>query len=78
MRCASWIAALLLSSTALACDTDVTPPDNLQQFYPAGSIRRSETGAVTLELSVKFGETHPVDVKILEGTGVDSYVWVED
>lgn len=70
MRIALLFAALAFSRiAAAACDIDVTPPGNLQQFYPTGSIRREEKGAVVVEFTVEFGRRHPVDAKVVTGSG---------
>jgi TonB family protein len=70
VRRAPFFVALFLCAIAnAACDIDVTPPVSLQKFYPPGPIRREEKGAVVLEITVEFGRTHPVDVKIITGSG---------
>jgi TonB family protein len=51
------------------CASEITPPGNLQTFYPPGPIRREETGVVVLDLVVQAGETRAREVRVLVSSG---------
>ena len=42
-----------------------------EDYYPPGSIRRSESGEVLIEFTAEVGAAHPRDVVVVQGSGFE-------
>ena len=76
---ASWLAAILMMVVGApradepakdaTCTVQLSGTENLDQRYPAGSIRRQESGEVVFEFTAVPGNQDALDVRIVHSSG---------
>jgi TonB family protein len=54
------------------CTVETTPARPPDDYYPPGSIRRSESGEVIIEFTVGNGTTSVSDVVLVKGSGLEA------